>query len=129
MKLTDTKLVGTQTPEGGVNFICDSGINKTYRYRFLVYCYYKDNIWTPECVSIYFNDDMSDELYDAIMECLGKCFFDNIGRIMEKVYNLAISPTQRIRRWKLVDYVAKYLQSELALTYISKLYFTEGGWN
>lgn len=126
MKLTDTELVERENPKGGENFICDGGFGKIYRHRFLVYCEYKDNRGAyGYTIGLYFNEDMSDELYDALEECLGKCFFDNIGRVRSKVYNLEISPTQRIACPKLVAYVWKYIRSSRLLTSIYKLYYQE----
>lgn len=127
MKITETELVERNVPEGGVNFICDCGINKTYRYRFLVYCEKRDKFGGYEyTIGLYFDEDMSDELYYAITECLGKCFFDDLNSIKAKTYHLAISQTQKIECKKLVDYVAKYLHTNRSLTSIYKLYFTKG---
>ena len=130
MKLTDTELVERGKPKGGLNFICDGGVGKTYRHRFLVYCEYKDNIGGYEyTIGLYFNEDMSDELYDALEECLGEGFIDNLERVRSKVYNLEISPTQRIECPKLVAYVLKYIRNSCLLTTIYKLYYQESVYN
>jgi len=135
MKLTDTELVEREKPKGGVNFICDGGVGKTYRHRFLVYCEYKDNRGAYRyTIGLYFNEDMSDELYDALEECLGEGFIDNLERVRSKVYNLE---TQRIGLPKLVEhvcpklvaYVLKYIESSCLLTTIYKLYYQESVYN
>lgn len=130
MKLTDTELVEREKPKGGENFICDGGFGKAYRHRFLVYCEYKDNRGAYRyTIGLYFNEDMSDELYDALEECLGEGFIDNLARVRSKVYNLEISHTQRIECPKLVAYVLKYIKSSCLLTTIYKLYYQESVYN
>lgn len=127
MKLTDVQLVERAKIEGGVNFICDSGIGKKYDYRLVAYCEnpeYGNWFFT---VSIYFNDGMSDELYHAIKECLGNALFEDMEKLNSKFYSLFISPTQRITADKLVDYINKHTTSSKHTTSLFKVLYEKEG--
>ena len=126
MKLSDTGIIERESPEGRRNFVFDGGWGRSYRNVLYLYCEYYDNKWTSECIGVYFNDDMSDELYDAVHECIGERFFSDMNCMESKIYNMGISESHRIRCGKLLDYVVKYTAPDgRCLNAIYKIIYTK----
>ena len=103
MKLTDTGLIETKKTKGTRNFICDDGIDGLYQFKLLVYCRYIDvnlQVLLQRTVRIYFNKDLSPELFDAISPL--SPFLDGPSRCFNNYYALHKEFP------KLVDYINKY---------------------
>jgi len=120
MRITDTDIIERGTPEGGHDYICDSGIGKSYHYRLAIYCKRK-RASLPFSVFVYFNDDMSVELYDAICDCIGNIFFRDMYRLGTKIYNLLLSEAQLIGSERMMDYINKYTTSEKDFEYATRI--------
>ena len=125
MKITDTQLVEKETIEGWANFICDSGRNKEYNYKFIVECTNPKYGITYFTVSIYFNYDMSSELYCAIDECFGDSFFSDIKDDDSMSHMSHILCMSMKKCDKLVEYINKYSNTWTAKN-IRKIHYNKG---
>ena len=115
MKLTNTQLVGFEKTEGRLNAIYDDGASKKYYNKLYVYCK-NEKLYGHSCFTavIYFND-MNEELYFAIEECLGDMLFSDMKHMNSMIYEFAFS---KRTHGKIMEYINKYAHFQFCITSI-----------